>query len=168
MPLSMHQATAPVFLQVLGALSSVLDKAQAHAAAKKIDPAVLIAARLAPDMFPLAKQVQLTCDFAKGAMSRLAGVDVPSWADTEKTFEELKARITKTIDYVESFRSAQIDGSEQREVKITVAGTPIGFRGQVYLQHFLLPNLYFHATAAYVILRHNGVELGKRDFMGAA
>lgn len=166
MPLSMHQAACPVFVQVLGALSKVLDKAQAHAAARKIDPGVLMAARLAPDMFPFAKQVQLTCDFAKGATARLAGVEVPSWPDSEKTFEELKGRIRKTLDYVQSFKPPQIDGSEAREVKLTVGGAPVTFKGQPYLLHFVLPNLFFHATTAYAILRHNGVELGKRDFMG--
>lgn len=166
MSLSMHQAAAPVFIQVLGALSKVLDKAQAHAVARKIDPAVLIAARLAPDMFPLAKQVQIACDFAKGAMARLAGEEVPSWPDGEKTFDDLKERIRKTLDYVQTFKPAQIDGSEEREVKLAVAGTPITFKGQPYLLRFALPNFFFHATAAYVILRHNGVELGKRDFMG--
>ena len=166
MSLSMHQAAAPVFGQVLGALSKVLDKAQAHAAAKKIDPAVLIGSRLAPDMFPLGKQVQLVCDFAKGAMARLAGMEVPSWPDTEKSFDELKQRIQKTLDYVESFKPAQIDGSEEREVKLSIAGAPVTVKGQPYLLRFVLPNLFFHATTAYAILRHNGVELGKRDFIG--
>jgi uncharacterized protein len=166
MPLSMHQAAAPVFVQVLGALSKVLDKAEAHAAGRKIDPAVLIAARLAPDMFPLSKQVQLTCDFAKGAMARLAGSEVPSWPDTEKTFEDLRGRIRRAIEYVESFKPAQLDGSDEREVKLTMAGTPVTLKGQPYLLRFVLPNFLFHATAAYAILRHNGVELGKRDFIG--
>jgi hypothetical protein len=166
MPVSMHQAAAPVFVQMLGALAKVLDKAEANAAARKIDPAVLIAARLAPDMFPLVKQVQIVCDFAKGAMARLAGEEVPGWPDGEKTFDDLKARIARTIDYVQSFRPAQIDGSEEREVRLTVAGAPIAFKGQPYLLHFVLPNFFFHASAAYAILRHNGVELGKRDFIG--
>jgi uncharacterized protein len=166
MSVSMHQAATPVFAQVLGALSKVLDKAEAHATARKIDPAVLIAARLAPDMFPLGKQVQLTSDFAKGAMARLAGQEVPSWPDTEKTFEELRARIRKTVDYVESFKPAQIDGAEEREVKLTIAGKPVTLKGQPYLLRFVLPNFLFHATAAYAILRHNGIELGKRDFIG--
>jgi hypothetical protein len=166
MPVSMHQAAAPVFVQMLGALAKVLDKAEAHAAARKIDPAVLIAARLAPDMFPLVKQVQIACDFAKGAMARLAGEEVPGWSDSEKTFGELEARIGRTIDYVQSFGPAQIDGSEERVVKLTVAGAPITFKGQPYLLGFVLPNFLFHVTAAYAILRHNGVELGKRDFIG--
>jgi len=166
MPLSMHQAAVPVFVQALGALSKVLDKAQAHAAARKIDPAVLMAARLAPDMFPFVKQVQLTCDFAKGATARLAGVEVPAWPDAEKSFDDLKDRIRRTLDYVQSFKPTQIDGSEAREVKLSIAGAPVTIKGQPYLLHFVLPNLFFHAAAAYAILRHNGVELGKRDFMG--
>ena len=166
MSLSMHQAAAPVFVQGLSALSNVLNKAQAHAAARKIDPAVLAAARLAPDMLPLVKQVQIACDFAKGAMARLAGEEVPSWPDSEKTFDDLKGRIRKTLDYVQTFKAARIDGSEQREVKLKVAGNDISMRGQAYLLHFVLPNFLFHATTAYAILRHNGVELGKRDFMG--
>jgi hypothetical protein len=168
MPLSMFQASVPAFVQTLEALSGVLDKAQAHATAKKIDPAVLIAARLSPDMFPLQRQVLIACDFAKGATARLAGVEVPSWPGDDKTFEDLKARIKRTIEFVQSFSPAQIDGSEAREVSISVAGKPMSFEGQPYLLHFVMPNLYFHAAVAYAILRHNGVELGKRDFMGRA
>jgi uncharacterized protein len=167
MPLSMFQASVPAFAQTLDALDGVLGKGQAHAVARKFDPAVLVAARLAPDMFPLSTQVQIACDFAKGASARLAGLEVPSWPDQEKTFEGLRARVGKTADYVRSFKPADIDGSEDREVTISVAGKPISLRGQPYLIHFVLPNLYFHATTTYAILRHNGVELGKRDFMGA-
>jgi hypothetical protein len=166
MSLSMYQASVPVFAQVLGALAKVLDKAEAHATAKKIDPAVLLAARLAPDMFPLSRQVQTVCDFAKGASARLAAADIPSWSDNEKTFAELKERIRKTLDFVQSFKPAQIDGSEAREVSVKVGGNPLTFKGQPYLLQFVLPNVFFHATVAYAILRHNGVELGKRDFMG--
>jgi uncharacterized protein len=166
MSLSMYQASVPVFVQMLGALAKVLDKAEAHATAKKIDPAVLLASRLAPDMFPLTRQVQLACDFAKGATARLADVEVPSWGDDEKTFGELKERTKKTLDFVQGFKPAQIDGSEEREIVLKMARGPMTFNGQTYLLHFLLPNLYFHMTAAYAILRHNGVELGKRDFIG--
>lgn len=166
MQLSMYQASVPVFAQMLGALAGVLGKAQAHATAKKIDPAVLLAARLAPDMLPLSRQVQLACDFAKGPIARLAGVEVPSWADNEKTFADLEGRIKKALDFVQSFKAAQIDGSEEREVKITMAGQPISVQGQPYLTGFVLPNFFFHCTTAYAILRHNGVELGKRDFVG--
>ena len=166
MSLSMYQASVPVFTQILGALGGVLDKAEAHAAAKKIDPAVLIAARLAPDMFPLGRQLQIACDFAKGATARLAGVEVPSWGDDEKTFADFKARIKKTVDYVQGFKPAQIDGSEAREVTLKVGANTRTFKGQPYLLQFVMPNFFFHSTTAYAILRHNGVELGKRDFMG--
>ena len=166
MSLSMYQASVPVFAQLLDALSKVLDKGEAHATAKKFDPAVLLGCRLAPDMFPLSRQVQTVCDFAKGSSARLAGVEVPGWADNEKTFAELKERIKKTSDYVLSFKPAQIDGSEDREVVIKIGGKPVTFKGQPYLLQFVIPNLFFHATAAYAILRHNGVEVGKRDFLG--
>ena len=166
MSLSMYQASVPVFVQVLGALSGVLEKAQAHAAAKKIDPAVLVAARLAPDMLPFSSQIQIACDFAKGATARLAGAEVPSWPDQEKTFANLLERVKRTADFVQTFKPAQIDGSEERDVKISVAGQPVTFKGQPYLLHFVMPNFFFHATVAYAILRHNGVELGKRDFVG--
>lgn len=166
MSLSMHQASVPVFAQILAALGGVLDKAQVHAAARKIDPAVLIAARLAPDMFPLGRQVQIACDFAKSAVARLAGLEPPGWGDDEKTFAELVERTKKTVDYVQSFKPAQIDGSEARDVTIKVGGKPLTLQGQPYLLQFVVPNFFFHTTAAYAILRHNGVELGKRDFMG--
>lgn len=166
MALSMYQASVPVFVQILDALSGVLDKAQGHAAAKRIDPAVLLAARLAPDMFPMSRQVQIACDFAKGATARLAGAEVPSWPDSEKTFAELQERMRRTTDFVQTFKPDEIDGSEEREVKVSVAGQPVTFKGLPYLVGFVLPNFYFHATIAYAILRHNGVELGKRDFVG--
>jgi uncharacterized protein len=166
MSLSMYHASVPAFVQVLTALAKVLDKAEAHAAARKIDPAVLLGCRLAPDMFPLSRQVQISCDMAKGAAARLAGVEVPSWPDTETTFAALRDRIGKTVAFVQSFKAAQIDGSEEREVALKLGGNPVTFKGQAYLVHFVLPNFYFHATAAYAILRHNGVELGKRDFLG--
>ncbi|KAB2913445.1 MAG: DUF1993 domain-containing protein [Hyphomicrobiaceae bacterium] len=166
MSLSMYQASVPVFVQILTALSTVLDKAQAHAAARKIDPGVLLAARLAPDMFPLTSQVQIACDFAKGAATRLAGAKVPSWPDNEKSFADLGERISKTIDFVQAFKPAQIDGSEARDVTISVAGQAVTFKGRPYLIHYVMPNFYFHATVAYAILRHNGVELGKRNFVG--
>jgi hypothetical protein len=162
----MYQASVPVFTQILGALGGVLDKAEAYAAAKKIDPAVLIAARLAPDMFPLSRQLQIACDFAKGATARLAGVEVPGWGDEEKTFADFKARIKKTVDYVQEFKPAQIDGSEARDVTLKVGANMRTFKGQPYLLQFVMPNFFFHSTTAYAILRHNGVELGKRDFMG--
>ena len=166
MPLSMYQASVPVFLHTLAALSAILDKAAAHATQRKIEPSVLLSTRLFPDMFPLLRQVQLAADFAKGASARLAGIEVPKFADTETTFDELKARIAKTIDFVKSLNAAQIDGSESREVTIPIGGKPQSFKGQAYLLHFALPNFFFHATTAYDILRHCGVEVGKRDFLG--
>ncbi|MGL4397847.1 MAG: DUF1993 domain-containing protein [Hyphomicrobium sp.] len=165
---SMYQASVPAFVQTLTQLSGLLDKAEAHAVARKIDPATLIQARLYPDMFPMSRQVQIACDFAKGASARLAGVDVPSWADTETTFAELKARIDKTLAFVRAFKAADIDGSEQRDISLKVGGEQMAFKGQAYLVHFVLPNFYFHAATAYAILRHNGVEIGKRDFIGRA
>jgi hypothetical protein len=166
MPLSMYQASVPLFRQTLSALSGILDKAAAHAAARKIEPQALLGARLYPDMFPFARQVQLTTDFAKGASARLAGVEIPKYEDTEASFDELKARIAKTLDFIKGLKPAQIDGSEEREIVLTIAGQPMNFKGQGYLTGFALPNFYFHATTAYDILRHSGLEIGKRDFIG--
>ena len=166
MPLSMYQASVPVFLRTLAALSGVLDKAAAHAVQRKIEASVLLNTRLFPDMFPLVRQVQLTADFAKGASARLAGIDVPKFADTESTFDELKARIAKTVDFLKTLTPAQIDGSENRDITIPLRGQPQSFKGQPYLLHFALPNFFFHVTTAYDILRHWGVEVGKRDFIG--
>ncbi len=167
MPLSMYQASVPPFLQMLTSLTAVLDKAEAHAAERKIDPAVLLAYRLAPDMFPLIRQIRVAADFPKNCCARLAGVEVPSYADNETTFAELKARIARTVQFVQGFRPEAIDGSEEREIVLTVGGQPMTFKGQQYLVNFVLPNFYFHVTAAYAILRHCGVPLGKRDFLGA-
>jgi hypothetical protein len=167
MTMSMYQACVPAFLQQLGALSGVLQKAAAHASARKIDPAALLNARLFPDMFPLTRQVQIACDFAKGASARLAGIEPPVYEDNEKSFEELQARIEKTMAFVKALKPGQIDGSEDRDITVKVAGKPVTFKGQPYLVNFALPNFYFHAATAYAILRHNGVELGKRDFIGA-
>jgi len=166
MPLSMYEASVPAFARMLGQLDVILDKAAAYAEAKKIDPLVLTSARLAPDMFPLSRQIQIACDFAKGAVARLAGREVPAWPDEEKTIPELKARIAKTLDFVKGFKPAEIDGSEDRDIKIRAGGRDLDFKGQAYLMHFVLPNLYFHAATAYGILRHNGLEIGKRDFIG--
>ena len=166
MSLSMHAVAVPTFLTTLGALAKILDKAAAHCAAKKIDPAALLGARLFPDMFPLTRQVQLTCDFAKNTAGRLAGQEPPKWEDKESTFAELQARIAKTIEFVKGFKAAQIDGSEERDVTIPMRDGPTTFKGQRYLLSFALPNFYFHHTATYAVLRHNGVELGKRDYLG--
>ena len=166
MTISMYQASAPRFANTLKNLSTILDKAQAHADAKKIDTKVYTAARLYPDMFPMARQVQSACDTAKGAVARLAGVDIPAHEDTEQTFEELKARIAKTIAFINTVKPAQIDGSEEREVVLKMRSGEVKFKGMQYLLGHALPNFYFHVTTAYDILRHNGVEVGKRDYIG--
>ncbi|MGE5640418.1 MAG: DUF1993 domain-containing protein [Clostridia bacterium] len=166
MPLSMYEASVPRFAAMLENLAAILDKAQAHCEARKIDPLALTGFRLYPDMFPFSRQVQIACDTAKGAAARLAGVEVPKHEDTEQTFAELKARIAKTLDFIRSVGRASVDGSEEREVVIRLRGQDTKFRGVQYLQNFAWPNFYFHVATAYVILRHNGVELGKRDFLG--
>jgi hypothetical protein len=166
MSLSMYQASVTPFINSLKALSKILDKAEAHATARKIDPAVLLGMRLSPDMLAFTKQVQLASDFAKGGSGRLAGVELPKYEDSEASFADLKARIAKTIDFVSSLKPAQIDGSEERTVTIPIGGQPRNFTGQSYLIDFALPNFYFHVTTAYDILRHAGVEIGKRDFLG--
>jgi hypothetical protein len=167
MSLSMYQASIPVFIRILGNLSAILDKAAAHAEAKKIDPSVLVNARLAPDMFPLSRQVQIATDGVKGCAARLAGIEIPSFADTESTFPELQARIAKTVAFLQSVRADQIDGSENRTVTLKTRGKDTSFQGQAYLLTFVNPNFYFHVTTAYDILRHNGVELGKTDYLGS-
>lgn len=166
MTLSMYEASVPAFVRVLTQLDQILAKAEAYAAARKIDPAVLVNARLYPDMFTLGRQVQIVTDFAKGACARLSGQDVPNWPDTEATFGELRTRIARALALVGTFKPADIDGSEEREIKMKIAGEPVVFRGKPYLVHFVLPNLYFHAATAYGILRHNGLDVGKRDFIG--
>jgi hypothetical protein len=167
MTLSMYQASVPVFTRMLTNLAAILTKAEAHAAARKIEPAVLLATRLFPDMFALTRQVQLSCDFAKNTTARLAGVEIPKFPDEETSFAELQARIAKTLDYVKGFQPAQIDGAEGREITLPIGGQPMTFTGQEFLLYFALPNFYFHITTAYDILRHCGVELSKRDFLGA-
>jgi len=166
MNLSMYQASAPRFASTLKNLAAILEKAKAHAEAKKIDELVLTSSRLYPDMFALARQVQVACDTAKGAMARLAGVEIPRHEDTEKTFDELKARIAKTVAFIESFKPAQVDGTEDKELTIKLGPREVNWKGMQYLLGFALPNFYFHAATAYDILRHNGVELAKRDFIG--
>jgi uncharacterized protein len=166
MKLTMHEASSVRFAAMLRNLSTLLDKAQAYVDARKIDPLALTAFRLYPDMFPLSRQVQISCDTAKGAVARLAGVEIPKHEDTEKTFAELKSRIAKTLDFIESVPAAKIDGSEEREVVLQMRTGERKFRGAEYLLGFAYPNFYFHVATAYNILRHNGVELGKRDFLG--
>ena len=167
MKISMYQASAPRFAHALRNLSAILDKAQAHAEAKKLDAAVPGSLRLIADMFPLARQVQIACDTAKGAVARLAGVDIPKHEDTEQTIPELKARIAKTLDFLGSVPAAKINGSDEREVVMKMRGQDMKFQGAQYLLSHALPNFYFHVTTAYNILRANGVDIGKRDYIGS-
>jgi len=166
MTISMYQASVPVFVKGLTNLKAILEKAAAHAQAKKIDETVFAGARLYPDMLPLTGQVQIATDFARGTTARLAGVEMPKWEDNEKTLAELIARVDKTLEYVKPFTAAQIDGSEGKEITRTLRGQPRTFTGLNYLLQFALPNFYFHSTTAYALLRHNGVEIGKMDFLG--
>ena len=162
----MFQASAPRFVNTLNNLSAILDKAQAHADARKIDPLVLTSFRLYPDMLPMTRQVQIACDSAKAAMARLAGVEVPKHEDTEQTLADLKARIAKTVAYVGTFTPAQIDGSADRDIVFKRGGKDVTYKGMQFLLGFVYPNFYFHVTTAYNMLRHNGVEIGKNDFVG--
>jgi uncharacterized protein len=166
MSLTMYQASIPVFTKSLGNLAAILEKAATHAKARKIDPSVFVNARLAPDMYPLSRQIQIATDVAKGCAARLAGIDVPSYEDNETTFPELQARIAKTVAFLQSVTPAQIDGSEGRSVTLKLRGKDVTFLGQPYLFNFVIPNVFFHVTTAYDILRHNGLEIGKMDFLG--
>lgn len=166
MTLSMYEASAPRFISMLRNLDAILLKAQEHATAKKIDPTILLNSRLFPDMFPLLRQMQIATDHAKGAVARLAGVEVPKYEDTEQSFEEIRARLAKTIAFVESFTAKQFDGAEERTISLKVGGQERSFDGMTYLIGFAVPNFYFHLVTAYNILRHNGVDIGKRDYMG--
>jgi len=166
MSISMHSASVPIFVRMLGNLLAWLDKAEAHAAARKFEPNVLLAARLAPDMLPFVRQIQIACDAAKFGVARLAGVEAPKFEDNEASFAELRERIVKTLDYVQSVPAAQIDGSEDKEVTVPRRDGPMVIKGEPYLKHFVLPNFFFHVTTAYALLRHNGVDLGKSDYLG--
>ncbi len=167
MTISLYKTSVPIFVQFLTSLSATLDKAAAFAEAKKVDPAVLLNTRLAPDMFPLVRQVRAATDHALNAGGRLAGVELPKFANDETTIPQLKDRIAKTIDFLKGLKPAQIDGTEDKEIKIVFpSGASRDFTGQSLLLNNSLPNFYFHCTTAYDILRHCGVELGKGDFMG--
>jgi hypothetical protein len=166
MTISMYAASVPVFRQLLSSLSDILTKAETHATERKIEPAALLQARLFPDMFALSRQVQIAADFAKGACARLAGAEVPKYDDTEQSFADLRARLAKTIAFIEALPPEQINGSEAREIHTSAGPNSKTFAGQAYLTHYALPQFMFHATTAYAILRHNGVDIGKRDFMG--
>jgi hypothetical protein len=165
--MSFYDAVVPAYLQMLNSLTGLLTKAEAHCAAKKIDPGVLLGSRLYPDMLPLSKQIQLVSDYATRGCARLTQSEVPSTPDTETNFAELKQRLAKTIDYVKSFKPEQFEGAETRDVTFPAGpNKSITMTGQQFLSSFSLPNFYFHATTAHGILRHNGVEIGKRDFLG--
>ncbi len=163
---SIYDLTIPVLTRGLTNLSAILDKASAHAAAKKFDPAVLGQARLFPDMFPLTRQVQITCDTAKGAAARLAGVEIPKHEDDEVSLDDLKHRIGKTLDFVKSIKADQMKGAEGRAIELKFPNRTLTFTGLSYLADFVLPNFYFHASITYALLRANGVEIGKMDYLG--
>ena len=166
MSISMYEASVPVFTRYLGNLKAILQKAAAHAEAKKIDPAVLVNSRLFPDMLPLSRQVQLVSDMAKSCPSRLAGVEPPKFEDVESTIPQLLERIDKTIAHLNTFKAEQIDGTENKPISLPTARGPVNLQGLPYLVQFLMPNFFFHVTTTYDILRHNGVELGKSDYLG--
>jgi uncharacterized protein len=168
MTISMYAASVPAFRRYMTALSQVLDKGAAYAEARKIDPSVLLQSRLAPDMLPLVSQVRLVSDQVGRGTARLAGAELPKFVDDETTFAQLQDRIARTLDFIGGFSPTQIDGSEAREIVMAMRSGEVRFTGQDYLLGFVIPNVLFHCTAAYLILRHNGVELGKRDFLGAS
>ena len=167
MSLSMHSASVPVFVRMLGNLVSWLEKAEAHAAAKKFESSVYLGSRLVPDMLPFTKQIQIACDAAKFGVARLAGVEAPKFEDNETSIAELRERIRKTIAYVQSVPAEQIDGTDAKDVVVPRRDGSMTLKGEIYLKHFVLPNFFFHVTTAYALLRHNGVELGKSDYLGA-
>jgi uncharacterized protein len=166
MKISMHALSVQLFVHTLGNLSRILEKGAASAAQRKFEPGVLLAARLAPDMLPLARQVQIAADIAKNSVARLAGQEPPRFEDTETTIEQLRARLARTIDFLNSVPANALEGSETRDIHVPTGGRTLEFKGLDFLQHWAIPNVFFHVTTAYDILRHNGVELGKRDFLG--
>jgi hypothetical protein len=166
MKISMHAMSVQVFTPALQSLGKILEKAAQHAQARKFDPSVLVQARLAPDMFPLVRQVQLACDFAKNSTARLAAQEPPRFADDEQTFEQLQSRIARTLDYLAGVSTNALEGAEDRDIKIPIRDQTLEMKGLPFLQHWALANFYFHLVATYSILRHNGVELGKRDYLG--
>jgi hypothetical protein len=169
MTLSLHAASVPVYVRMLGNMLHWLDKAQAHAEARKFDSVNYLGLRLAPDMLPLVRQVQIVSDSAKGCVARLAGIEVPKWEDQEASIDDLRARIRKTLDFVQSVPAASVDAGAAREILVpTRGGDPLRFDGQTFLLAYAMPNFYFHATTTYALLRHAGVEIGKKDYLGAA
>lgn len=167
MSISMYKATVPVFITMLTNLSAILKKADHYAESKKIEPSALINARLAPDMFTLARQIQIATDSAKGCAARLANMEIPSFPDTETTFSQLHERLSKTISFLKTVHASEVDGSEERTISLKIAGREMNFKGQEFALHFALPNFYFHISMAYAILRHNGLEIGKKDYLGS-
>jgi len=167
MTISMYAASVPVVNQMLGSLSTILSKAEAHAAAHSINPEVLVQTRLFPDMLPLAKQVQIACDFSKGLCARLSGIEAPKFEDNEVTLADLQARIRKTLDFVATIKPEQINGTEERDITFSFGTNTREFKGMPYLLHYAMPQIVFHVTTAYAILRSNGIDLGKRDFVGS-
>jgi hypothetical protein len=167
MKISMYGMSVGQFLPMLASLRKILDKAAANARTRKFDTNVLVNARLAPDMFTLARQLQLTCDFAKNSSARLAGLEAPRFEDNETTFDELQARIDKTVAYLKTIPAAALDGQEERDIKIPLRDRTLEMKGLPFVQNWALPNFYFHAVTAYNILRHNGVDLGKQDYLGS-
>ena len=167
MSLSMHSASIPYFVRALNNLSAILEKGAAHAQEKDIDPSILVTDRLFPDMFPLSRQVQIACDVSKGAAARISGIEAPSHEDSESSFEELIERINKTIEFLNSLPTDKINGTEEKEIKFQAGPYELDFTGATYLSMWALPNIYFHVTTTYNILRHNGVALGKIDYVGA-
>ncbi|HTV97987.1 MAG TPA: DUF1993 domain-containing protein [Steroidobacteraceae bacterium] len=167
MALSLYDVSVPALIRGLTNLSAILEKAAAHAEAKKIDPLVLAQARLYPDMHPLTRQVQIACDTAKGAGARLAGIEVPKHEDNEVTLADLKHRVGKTLDFLKTIKADQVAGAESRSIEIKTPNRTLTFTGLTYLNGFVLPNFYFHASITYALLRHNGVDVGKSDFLGA-
>jgi uncharacterized protein len=167
MSITLHSASVPIFTRMLGNLLTWLDKAEAHAVAKKFEPSVFLSTRLAPDMLPFTAQIQIACDAAKFCVARIAGVEAPKFEDKEASFAELRERIRKTIDFVASVPAAQIDGKEDTEVTIQRRAGPVTWKAEAYLKANVLPNFFFHLTTTYALLRHNGVDLGKSDFLGA-
>ncbi len=166
MTISMYQASVPRFVNILGNLSKILDKAQVHVDAKKLDTATLTTYRLFPDMLPMTTQVQIACDAAKGVVARLAGVEIPAYEDNEKTLADLKARVAKTIAFIQTVTPRQIDGTEDKEIVIKRGDKETRYKGMQFLLGHAIPNFYFHVTTTYNILRHNGIEIGKRDYLG--
>jgi hypothetical protein len=166
MQISMHNVLVPTANRMLGNVLVLFDKTEAFAAQKKIEPSVLLNSRLAPDMFALTRQLQIACDTVKGAAARLTGTEIPSHPDTETSFADLRARIAKTLDFINGIDAAKYAGSEDRDIVLNMRTGEMRFKGLDYLLHFVLPNFYFHVTTIYAILRHNGVELGKQDFLG--